>query len=43
MHAGGMNVEKNINTEAAIVTNSSYKLRDGEHIVHYKFDREGVD
>ena len=43
MHADGMNVEKNTNTGAAIVTNSSYKLREGGHVVHYKFDRRGVD
>ena len=38
-----MNVEKNIKSEAAIVTNFSYKLRDGGHVDHYRFDREGVD
>ena len=43
MHAGDMNVEKNINTEADIVTNSSYKLREGRHVVHYKIDRGGFD
>ena len=47
MHAAGMSVDKKLNTEAsikgyAIVTNSSYKLRDGRHVVPYKFDREGV-
>ena len=41
-------MEKNINTEAAIlgyatVTKSSYKLRDGRQVLHYKCDRGGVE
>nr|CCA26855.1 AlNc14C422G11538 [Albugo laibachii Nc14] len=34
-----MNVKINIKIEAAIATNFSYELRDGGHVVHYKFDR----
>nr|CCA26856.1 AlNc14C422G11538 [Albugo laibachii Nc14] len=37
-----MNVKINIKIEAAIATNFSYELRDGGHVVHYKFDRVGT-
>ena len=40
-------MKKNVNIEAAIkgyavVTKSSYKLRDGRQVVHYKCDRGDV-
>ena len=43
-----VSMEKYVNIEAAIkgyavVTKSSYKLRDGRQVVHYKCDRGGVD
>ena len=41
-------MESNVHIEAAIegyavVTKSSYKLRDGRQVVHYKCDHGGVD
>ena len=43
IHAGDMDVKIIIRTEAGVVTNFSYKLRDGGHVVQYRFDREGMD